>query len=144
MKIKVNEKEYVIEFGTEAALHPEAIYEIARLVIEMFASKADIRRITSFMASVPRATLTLFYVGLLEHHGEDGDRSIRNEKDAKKVLKAYFKENPEMSFIDLMNELLKQIEDDEFILKTAVFKFLKNESEENTEDTEDTKEEVTA
>lgn len=138
MKIIVNEKEYVIEFGTEAALHPEAIQEISRLVIEMFASKTDVRRIISFMASVPRATLTLFHVGLLEHHGEDGDKSIRNEKDAKKVLKAYLKANPEISFIDLMNELLKQVEEDEFILKTAVFKFLKNERE------EDAKEEVTA
>lgn len=139
MKINVNEKEYVIEFGMEAALMPEAIQEMARLVVENFVVQTDIKRITSFMATIPKATLKLFYAGLLEHHGESGDRTIRSEKDAKRVLKLYLKANPEVSFIDLLNKLLEQIAEDNFVEKTAVFKFLKGNNTENA-----AQEEVTA
>lgn len=124
MKLVINEKEYTIEFGMEAALCPEVIEVVARLVIENFAKQTDIRKINSFMAAVPRATVTLLYAGLLEHHGEDANKTIKSEKDAKFLLKSYFKSNPGVSFIDLLNELLEQIIEDNFVEKTGVSNFL--------------------
>lgn len=133
MKLTINNKEYTITFGTEAAYHPEAIEETARMFLDNLVKGVSIKRMISFMAAVPKATLTLFYAGLLEHHGENGDRSIRKENDAKKLLKAYFAENPDVSFADLLSELVKQIGEDDFIEKTAVFGFLKKNEEQTAE-----------
>ena len=96
-------------------------------MLENAIKAVSIKNMIFFMASVPRATLTLFHAGLLEHHGENGDGTIRNEKDAKKLLKIYFAENPDNSFTDLLSELVKQIGVDGFIEKTAVLGFLKGE-----------------
>ena len=76
--IAIGGKEYEIEFTVEASLYNECTEKVAGLMIEISEAqeKENIRSVISSMSDIPQTTLTMFYAGLLEHHGEDGDKSV--------------------------------------------------------------------
>lgn len=114
--LKIEKKEYKIEFTIEASLCNECTEAITGLMTKIAESqsKQDIMGYISNMANIPQTTLTMFYAGLLEHHGEDGDNSVNSVSDAKKLIKKYFTENPEENFYSLMEKLIGQMSDDGF------------------------------
>lgn len=117
--IKIGEKEYKIEFTIEASLYNECTEKVAGLVyaISEAEDKEDIKKMISSMSDIPQTTLTMFYAGLLEYHGEDGDKSVLSKTDAKKLIKQYFKEHEEDetgNFYGIMEILIEQMVNDGF------------------------------
>lgn len=117
MKKVIDGKEFLIEYGPVAMLScPECVEHVLNLV--HLNEQKDIplsRRFGTIMKDVPQITLLLFHAGLLEHHGEDGDKTVLSLNDAKSLLKKYFKENAEATFLDLLAGLIEQMTKDDFL-----------------------------
>ena len=77
-------------------------------------SESAMENLLDTIANLPQKALTLFYAGLLEHHGTDeGDGSITSIADAKKLLATYLKEKKK-SFRDVLSEMMELMVDDSF------------------------------
>lgn len=117
MKKVIDGKEFVIEYGPVAMLScPECVEHVLNLV--HLNEQKDIplsRRFGTIMKDVPQITLLLFHAGLLEHHGEDGDKTVLSLNDAKSLLKKYFRENEEETFLGLLKEVIEQMAKDDFL-----------------------------
>lgn len=121
-RITIGEKEYTIEYSIEASLYDECTISVMDVFVkagmsEAYAKTGDARaamdEMLSTMAGLPNRVVTLFYAGLLEHHGADGDKSVKSREDAKRLLKTYLTENKK-SYMDVNNELMQIIVDDNF------------------------------
>ena len=117
--IKIGDKDYKIEFTIEASLFNECTEKVTGLMYAMSeaGNAENIKNMISSMSDIPQTTLTMFYAGLLEHHGEDGDKSVLSKNDAKKLIKQYFKEHSEDetgNFYGFMEILIGQMVDDGF------------------------------
>ena len=123
--IDIGGKEYEIEFTVEASLYNECTEKVAGLMIEISEAqeKENIRSVISSMSDIPQTTLTMFYAGLLEHHGEDGDKSVLSKSDAKKLIKQYFKEHHDEesgNFYGFMEMLIEQMGEDGFFKQVGL------------------------
>lgn len=122
-RITVDGREYQIEFTIEASLYDECTVSAMEVFAKMGAAQADaqennyegaIKQMITSMAGVPQRALTLFYAGLLEHHGTDsGDGSVKSKADAKRILVKYLREAGK-SFDDVANEMMQQMAEDNF------------------------------
>ena len=121
-KITINKKEYTLEFTIEASLYDDC----TRSVMDMFVKGGMIQgaaednnaedaleNLIDTISNLPQKALTLFYAGLLEHHGPEGDGSIQGMTDAKKLLATYLKES-EKSFRDVLGDMMQLMADDHF------------------------------
>ena len=121
-RITINKKEYSLEFTIEASLYDDC----TRSVMDMFVKGGMIQgaaednnaedaleNLIDTISNLPQKALTLFYAGLLEHHGPEGDGSIQGMTDAKKLLATYLKES-EKSFRDVLGDMMQLMADDHF------------------------------
>lgn len=131
--VTINGKEYKIEFSIEASLYEDCSgcimdYFINAGLIDGAAQTGDTdRAVDSFkkaLTSIPQRALTLFYAGLMENQPE-----ITKER-AKFLLKEYIKESGK-SFSDVLNEMLKCVEEDSFFEMIGLDKMFQNQ-ESNT------------
>lgn len=104
--------------GTDKSLPPE---ELVREV------KERMRMYIKTISCIPKKVLTLFYAGLMEHHGThfSGDGTVRNEEDAKKLLTQFLKERKgedEGDFFGVLNMIMGQMEEDGFFDLTGLNK----------------------
>lgn len=128
--ITINNKEYKFEFSLEATLYNEVTEELMNGFltggkVQSAVEEKSMDKIISYMVStfsnVPQRTLTLFYAGLLEHHGARGDKSVLSKEDSMDLLKAYISEHREdnegkgKTLYDVMNEMLEIIAQDHFL-----------------------------
>ena len=117
--IKIGGKEYKFEFTIEASLYDECTVNVTSLLEGLGSAKEnkDTKSMISSLANIPQTALSMFYAGLLEHHGEDGDGSIANKKEAKKLIKKFFdehKEDGKGNFYEIMEMMLGVMEEDGF------------------------------
>lgn len=121
-RITIGNKEYTLEYTIEASLYDECTMSIMDMFVkagfsEAYAQGGDAKsamaEILNTMASLPRKVVTLFYAGLLEHHGPEGDGSVPSKDEAKKILVSYLKEQKK-SYNDVYQELMNIITDDNF------------------------------
>ena len=121
-KITINNKEYTLEFTIEASLYDECTKSVMDMFIKggMAQGEAESNKVEDAMntlietiSNLPQKALTLFYASLLEHHGSEGDKSVRSKGDAKKILADYLKENKK-SFRDVLSEMMELMADDSF------------------------------
>lgn len=111
MKIlKIDNKEYKIEYSIEASLCSECTEKVSSLLVGFSAETENEakKNFVSTIADIPSTTFAMFYAGLLENHGEDGDRSVRTRSDAKKLIKKYIEET-QSSFYELMEILIDEM-----------------------------------
>lgn len=138
MNIKVNGKEYKIEYTFEAALDKKCVdicwnyfsgaYMMKGQALdgleESTASKlVTVDKMIDFMADVPAMSIYLLYAGLLENYAEE----IRSEEDAKFLYKEFRKENKEDSkatFDGLLAAIRSQMEADGFFREIGLQQFL--------------------
>lgn len=125
--IKIGDKEYKFEFTIEASLFNECTEKTTTFMtnISEAQSKADIKQIISSISDIPQTTLTMFYAGLLEHHGEEGDGSVITKKDAKRLIKQYFVENKDTdndNFYSLLELMIECMGDDGFFKRIGLEK----------------------
>lgn len=117
--INIDGKDYTLEFSIEASLYNECIEKVTGLVcsINEAQDEKDVKAMVTSMSDIPQTTLTMFYAALLEHHGEEGDGSVADKKDAKRLIKKYFEEHKEDetgNFYGVMEMLIEVMGDDGF------------------------------
>lgn len=120
--ITIGKKDYKLEYSIEASLYQdctESVFDFFSKVSESNDVKSSIKGI----ASIPNTTLTLFYAGLMEHHGESGDCTVMNKTDAKRLLTQLIKETQSKedtedkslgSFYGVLNMIFEQMGEDVF------------------------------
>lgn len=148
LELTIGNKVYRIEFTLEASLYNECTEKITGLMtdVALATEKNKIKEMIASMSNVPQTTLTLFYAGLLEHHGEDGDQTVMSKKDAKNLIKQYFSEHKEDgkdNFYDLMGILLDQMGKDGFFKQIGLVQMMEKAEEEETEKTQKSKKKTT-
>jgi len=121
MKLTIGGKEYTFTYTVDASLCEECVEKTTGLMMQigMAQDEKDLRKMVSGIANVPTTALSMFYAGLLEHHGSgrDGDKSVRSKEDALDLIKQYFAENPDdenANFYGLLTMILGQMGDDGF------------------------------
>ena len=119
LELKIGSKTYKVEYSVEAALYGNCTEKVATF----FASGASangkdaIKSVISTIADLPQLALEMFYAGLMEHHGESGDRTVLSVDDAKALLAKLIKENKgeELgNFYGVVGVLMGQMGDDGF------------------------------
>lgn len=131
--INIGNKDYKFEFTIEASLYNECTEKVTNLLfsIEESQNKEDIKQLLSGLSDIPQTTLTMFYAGLLEHHGEDGDGTILTKKDAKALIKQYMdehKEDGKGNFYEIMNEMIAVMEEDGFFNQIGLTQAVENQA----------------
>lgn len=146
-RITIGGKEYTFEFTIEATLYDECTLSVMESFINAGAAQADLEdkdmigvlnNMARTMAGVPQRALTLFYAGLLEHHGVNGDGSISSKDDAKKLIVQYMKEHPEdndgkgKNWFDISNEMMELMAEDNFFDMIGLNAMIENATESAT------------
>ena len=125
--IRIGNKEYKFEFTIEASLYGECTEALTLFLTEVGTSGGNIKDVLKSISNIPQTALTLFYAGLLEHHGEDGDNTVPTKKEAKQLIKQYFedkKDTDEADFYAIMALMIEVMEEDGFFKRTGLEKVL--------------------
>ena len=124
--IKIGNKEYKFEFTIEASLYGECT-EVLTAFLANFGVAGNVKDIPKNISKLPQTALTLFYAGLLEHHGEDGDNTVPTKREAKQLIKQYFedkKDTDEADFYAILALMIEVMEEDGFFKRTGLEKIL--------------------
>lgn len=144
--LTIGGKDYRLEYTVEAALYKDGIDRIVNFLSGTYGiagekemtkelsdeDKIKVRKelLTNFRSEIlglPDAALTIFYAGLLEYHGPDGDGEIQSKGDAKRLVKQLFSEQQEDGITDfaaLLSMCIEQMGEDGFFKRTGLEKFL--------------------
>lgn len=121
MELTIGGKKYRFTYTVDASLCEECVEKTTSLMMQvgMAQDEQDLKKMLSGISNIPVTALSMFYAGLLEHHGtgRDGDKSIRSKDDAVDLIKQYFAENPEdenANFYGLLTMILEQMGEDGF------------------------------
>lgn len=122
--------DYTFEFSIEASLYSECTEKVTGLMVGAGTShtkdenkteeeneKNNIKSMLSTMSDIPTVAMTMFYAGLIEHHGALGDKKVQSIKDAKLLVKTYLEEHKDDekgNFYALMQEMMECMADDGF------------------------------
>lgn len=115
--IKINDREYQLEFSFEAAEHRGLVQKMFNMLsgayIAKHASETEEKSVeavvdgtSEMVAEVPHVCITAFHAGLLEHNPV-------SEEESKELMKAYMREN-KISYRRLYEELKECMEEDGF------------------------------
>jgi len=135
MVIKVGREEYTIEFTFEASLYGECTEKVIAFMsaIPESGDKDAIREWIKGLSDIPSMALTMLYAGLMEHHGEDGDKTVLEKRDAKHILREYLEENKDTedgTFYAVVEKMIAQMGEDGFFDRIGLTKVLGIEDEE--------------
>ena len=125
--IKIGNKEYKFEFTIEASLYGECTEALTAFLTNVGTAGGNLKEVLKSISDIPQTALTLFYAGLLEHHGEDGDGTVTTKKDAKRLIKQYFedkKDTDEADFYAIMALMIEVMEEDGFFKRTGLERVL--------------------
>lgn len=131
LELKIGEKDYKIEYTIEATLCDECVEKITDLMCKSVAAEDTtvIKAIVNSISSIPSTALSMFYAGLLEHHGENGDNTVTSKKKAKELLKQYMeenKDNDEGNFYSLITILINEMAENDFFKLIGLEKMITN------------------
>ena len=125
--IKIGNKEYKFEFTIEASLYGECTEALTAFLTNVGTAGGNLKEVLKSISDIPQTALTLFYAGLLEHHGEDGDGTVTTKKDAKRLIKQYFedkKDTDEADFYAILALMIEVMEEDGFFKRTGLERVL--------------------
>jgi len=128
--LNIGGKDYTLEYSIEASLYKDCVestldimqvYDNAQNAAKETNNRKEnnerLKELFNSMANVPSLSLNMFYGSLIEHHGEDGDGTVLDIKDAKRLLKQYLiehKEDETGSFFGVIGILIEVMTDDGF------------------------------
>lgn len=146
--INIGGKDYTFEFTIEASLYNECTEKVVSLMSSMedAKDKESTEKLINSMSNIPQTTLTMFYAGLLEHHGEEGDKTITSKKDAKKLIKQYFSEHKDDetgNFYGVMEIMVEVMEDDDFFSQIGLNQLAEGQTKKQTKTPQDHKKKAT-
>ena len=116
INIKVNEEEYKIEFGFEAAENKDIVqkmfnirsgaYFVKNAQVSNGEAEAVINGTSDMVADIASICTSAFYAGMLEHNPVSAE-------EAKSIMKEYMRAN-KLNFFTLYKQLGECMEDDGF------------------------------
>lgn len=119
--LNIGGQDYKLEYSIEASLYADCVSELTNILTDVGVAgiQKDVKMIISGISNVPKATLSMFYAGLMEAHGThpDGDGKVPDINTAKKLITQYIKEHSEDglgNFYNIMQMLIAQMEEDGF------------------------------
>lgn len=125
--LKIGGKDYKLEYSIEASLYADCTASLAGLMteIQMAGENKDVKKVVSELSNIPQTTLTIFYAGLMEHHGAhpDGDGTVPDIQTAKRLIAHYLKEHSEDetgNFFGIMQMCIEQMGEDGFFKLTGL------------------------
>ena len=78
--LMIGGKDYKLEYSIEASLYADCTASLTGLMteIQIAGENKDIKKVISEISNIPQTALTMFYAGLMEHHGShpDGDADV--------------------------------------------------------------------
>ena len=141
-RFTIDQKEYTVEFSIEATLYNECTEKVMDMMMTAGMAQAEVEsdelepkeKVASVaetfkksISDIPQRAITLFYAGLLEHHGtESGDGSVKSIGDAKKLLVSYMKAHDDVTLYDIMSMMIEEMGKDHFFEKIGVDKVVQN------------------
>ncbi len=138
-ELVIDNKIYTLEFGVEAAFYNECLETLIGLFadIGVAENQKDIKAVLNKFANIPQVSLTMFYAGLIEHHGINGkgDSTVPDKEAAKELLIKYItsQRDEELgSFAGIMAMCIEQMEADGYF-KMIGLDGLMNESNEKVD-----------
>lgn len=147
--LTIGGKDYRLEYTIEAALYKDGVDRLVDFLGGTFGAEgADaiaeklsdeeakktvrveiVKNLKSEVTNLPNTALILFYSGLLEYHGEEGDQSVMSISDAKHLAKQLFAEQPDdgiKDFADLLATCIDQMAADGFFKTTGLETLMQN------------------
>lgn len=133
--------DYTFEFSVEASLYNECTEKVTGLMVGIGQARdfsgeeneqQQMKNVLATISNIPQVAMTMFYAGLLEHHGPSGDGTVRGMKDAKILARTYLtehKEDEKGNFYAIMDEMIGCMEDDGFFELTGLSQMLKTGEE---------------
>lgn len=125
--LPIGGKDYKLEYSIEASLYADCTASITGLMteIQIAGDSKDIKKVVSELSNIPQITLTIFYAGLMEHHGvhPDGDGTVPDIQAAKRLIAQYLKEHTDDdtgNFFDIMQMCIEQMGEDGFFKLTGL------------------------
>ena len=121
MKLKIGEKEYILEYTFEAVASGDCIKKTLDLFEILDNEELEIG---NRMATLPNTVITLFHCGLLENHGEV------TKEESRSLLKQYFNENKDddnATFYGMMLKIFEQMGEDGFFKQIGLTESPKKE-----------------
>lgn len=129
--LNIDGNDYKLEYTIEASLYAECVSELMKLMadIELAEEKEDLKKLLCGISNIPKTTLTMFYAGLMEHHGihSEGDGKVPDIQTAKKLLTRYIKDhkNDKLgNFYGIMQMCVEQMGEDGFFNLTGLGEML--------------------
>lgn len=113
--LKIEGKEYKLEYTVEASLYEDCTQSVTDVMTDIAenSENSDIKGLMGTMARVPQKAIIVFYAGLLEYHGPEGDGTVPNLEEGKRLCVAYLKEQG-CNWYDVLNMCMEQMGEDGF------------------------------
>lgn len=125
--LKIGGKDYKLEYSIEASLYADCTANLTGLMteIQMAGDNKDVKKVVSELSNIPQTALTIFYAGLMEHHGAhpDGDGTVPDIQTAKRLIAQYLKEHTDDdtgNFFGIMQMCIEQMGEDGFFKLTGL------------------------
>lgn len=125
--LTIGGKDYKLEYSIEASLYADCTTSLTGLMteIQIAGENKDIKKVISEISNIPQTALTMFYAGLMEHHGShpDGDGTVPDIQTAKRLIAQYLKEHSEDdtgNFFGIMQMCIEQMGEDGFFKLTGL------------------------
>lgn len=116
--LNIGGDEYKLEFSIEASLRNECIEKITEIMMLLSAAdnNGDVKDVLKGLSNIPGTALECFYSGLLEHHGSNGDGTVKNIGDAKRLVVSMIRdeESEYNNWNDIMTLCVNQMAEDGF------------------------------
>lgn len=116
--LNIGGNEYKLEFSIEASLRNECIEKITEIMMLLSAAdnNGDVKDVLKGLSNIPGTALECFYSGLLEHHGANGDGTVKNIGDAKRLVVSMIRdeESEYSNWNDIMTLCVNQMAEDGF------------------------------
>lgn len=146
--LTIGGKEYKLEYTVEASLYKDGIDRLINFLGGAFGASAEkeltkglsdenktkvrtdiLNNLRSEVLNIPDTALTLFYAGLLEYHGPDGDQTVLTKHDAKTLVKTLFHEQDGVEdgisdFASLLQLCTTQMGEDGFFKRMGLEKLM--------------------
>lgn len=129
--LTINGTDYKLEYSIEASLYRDCIDKVSGMLFNVVAGQAskEMQPIISAMSDIPTTAITVFYAGLLEHHGVDGDNSVPNIGVAKRLAVSILRDNDNevKNWYDLLVICMDQMGEDGFFDLVGLSEILNTE-----------------
>lgn len=129
--LTINGTDYKLEYSIEASLYRDCIDKVSGMLFNVVAGQAskEMQPIISAMSDIPTTAITVFYAGLLEHHGVDGDNSVPNIGTAKRLAVSILRDNDNevKNWYDLLVICMDQMGEDGFFDLVGLSEILNTE-----------------